>query len=62
MREQVLVLYLAGLLEGGERQLQLVSQYLPLLRETNRELLSAELLQVGPSMCRSVGRGPNGDL
>ena len=54
MREQVLVLYLAGLLEGGERQLQLVPQYLPLLRETNRELLSAELLQVGPSMCRGL--------
>ena len=46
MREQVLVLYLAGLLEGQGAQLQLVPRYLPLLREGNRELLAHEMLQV----------------
>ena len=50
MKEQVLVLHLANLLEGqlrGDGQhLELVPQYLPLLREPNRELIARELLQV----------------
>lgn len=42
---QVLMLYVAGLLERRQ-QLPLAPQYLPLLREANRQLLAHELLQL----------------
>ncbi|GAX83501.1 hypothetical protein CEUSTIGMA_g10926.t1 [Chlamydomonas eustigma] len=45
MREQVLVLYLAGLLEE-QQHLELVPHYLPLLGVPNRELIASELLQL----------------
>lgn len=67
MREQLLVLYIAGLLEA--EHFSLVPQYLPLTQPTNRRLLAHELLQLltqqlndaaGASGGNADAQGPSG--
>jgi hypothetical protein len=46
MRDQVLMLYIASLLESQQLYWELVPQYLPLVGAPHRELLAHELLQL----------------
>lgn len=59
MREQLLVLYIAGLLEA--EQFLLVPQYLPLTQPTNRRLLAHELLQLLTQQLNDAAGTSSGD-